>query len=526
MDEAVDLQQENAQLKAQLLAQRERLLRQDQQLSTQGKQLTQLQQQLQALEELLRQSRHQQFAARSEKLNTGQLSLALFNEAEADSIELADEQEGDPIDVPAHTRQRRPRVSLPDNYPRETILYTLPDHEQYCPHDGTSLKAIGTEDHEQLDIIPAQVRVIRHCRQKYICPCCEQYHTIASKPKQPIEKSIASPGLLAHIATQKYCDALPLYRQTAIFKRAGIALERTNLANWMIRCGQLTQPLINLLQDHLLSQPVLHLDETGVQVLKEPDKAAQSGSYMWVMGHFTEQPAVVFRYAPGRGKMIPLELLTPDVGVIMVDGYGGYDAACTDYDITRLGCWAHARRYLVTAKKLQKAGKAGKADQGLAYIQKLYALERSLKDKPPDERYQQRQAVAIPIIEKLQQWLEKSLPQVLPSSAIGKALTYLKNQWVRLIRYVDDGHYPIDNNPAENAIRPFTIGRKNWLFANSQAGANASANLYSLVETAKANGLNPYAYLKHLFIELPNADGVEAFEKLLPWKVNKEQLLF
>ena len=519
MDETVDLQQENAQLRAQLLVQR-------QQLSTQGQQLTQLQQQVQSLDELLRQFRHQQFAARSEKLNTGQLSLELFNEAEAGSTELTDKQGDGSIDIPAHTRQRRPRVSLPGNYPRETILYTLPMDEQQCPHDGTPLKAIGTEDHEQLDIIPVQVRVIRHCRQKYICPCCEQYHVTASKPKQPIEKSIASPGLLAHIATQKYCDALPLYRQTSIFKRAGIALERTNLANWMIRCGQLTQPMINLLQDHLLAQPVLHLDETGVQVLNEPGKTAQSSSYMWVMGHFADQPAVVFRYAPGRGKTIPLELLTPEVGVIMVDGYSGYEAACTDYAIIRLGCWAHARRYLVTAKKLQKAGKAGKADQGLAYIQKLYALERTLKDKPPDKRYQQRQAVALPVIEKLHQWMEKSLPQVLPNSAIGKALTYLKNQWVRLIRYVDDGRYPIDNNPAENAIRPFTIGRKNWLFANSRGGANASANLYSLVETAKANRLNPYAYLKHLFTELPNAEGVEAFDALLPWNVSKEHLLF
>ena len=526
MDEAADLQQENARLKAQLAAQHQRLMKQDKQLSTQSKQLTQLQQQVQALDELLRQSRYQQFASRSEKLNAGQLSLELFNEAEAESTALVEAPEAAGIEVPAHTRRRKPRVSIPDSYPRETILYTLPEDQQQCPHDGATLKAIGTEDHEQLEIIPAQVKVIKHSRQKYTCPCCEQYHVTASKPKQPIEKSIASPGLLAHIATQKYCDALPLYRQAAIFKRAGVTLERTNLANWMVRCGQLVQPMINLLQDHLLAQPVLHLDETVVQVLKESDKTAQSRSYMWVMGHFVEHPAVVFRYAPGRGKTVPLELLTPEVNVIMADGYSGYDATCADYGITRLGCWAHARRYLMTAKKLQKKGKAGKADQGLAYIQKLYALERSLKDKPPDERYRQRQAIAIPVIETLHQWLEKSRQQVLPNSALGKALTYLSNQWDCLIRYVDNGRYPIDNNPAENAIRPFTIGRKNWLFANSQAGAHASANLYSLVETSKANGLNPYAYLKHLFAQLPNTEGVDAFEKLLPWQVSKEALAF
>jgi transposase len=173
------------------------------------------------------------------------------------------------------------------------------------------------------------------------------------------------------------------------------------------------------------------------------------------------------------------------------------------------------------AKAAQKKGKAGKADQGLAFIQKLYALEKSIKDQPPDERYRRRQQEAKPIIDKLRAWLEKSLPHVPPQSAIGKALLYLQNQWDRLVRYLDDGHYPIDNNRAENAIRPFTVGRKNWLFANSQAGAKASANLYSLIETAKANGLNPYAYLKVVFKELPNAQSLEAIEALLPWNASK-----
>lgn len=390
-------------------------------------------------------------------------------------------------------------------------------------------KAIGTEDHEQLDVIPAQVKVNKHRRQKYVCPCCEQYHVTASKPKQPIEKSIASPGFLAYVATQKYCDALPLYRQSEIFKRAGIDLDRTNLANWMVRAGQLVQPLINLLQDRLLAQPVLHLDETTVQVLKEPGKAAQSQSYMWVMGHFGEQAAVLFRYAPTRSQSVPLELLTNDVNAIMVDGYEGYERACAHYGITRLGCWAHARRKLVDAQKLhrsagRKKGKTGKADQRVAFIRKLYAIETKLKTEPPDKRYDIRQQQAKPIIDKLRQRLEKSLPSVPPPTAIGKTLHYLHNQSDRLVRYLDDGAYPTDNNRAENAIRPFTVGRKNWLFANSQAGAKASANLYSLIETAKANGLNPYEYLNLVFEELPNAQSVEDVEKLLPWRANVKTL--
>ncbi len=203
----------------------------------------------------------------------------------------------------------------------------------------------------------------------------------------------------------------------------------------------------------------------------------------------------------------------------MVDGYEGYQKACNDYGIERLGCWAHARRKFVDAQKLQAKGKTGKPDQAIAYIQKLYRIEAAIKDSPPDQRYQIRQQQAKPLLDNIEQWLHKSLPNVPPKTALGKALQYLHNQWPRLIRYVEDGRYPIDNNRAENAIRPFAIGRKNWMFSTSQAGAKASANLYSLVETAKANGLNPYDYLKHVFQVLPNAESVEAIETLLPWKV-------
>lgn len=510
MSEVAPLEQKVKELEAQL-EQKEALLRsRASRIST--------------LEELIKQFQRKQFSASSEKLSKDQLDLWLFNEAESvennETGESADTN--DTVEVPAHQRRKQPRISLPPQIPREEVLYELPEPERVCPHDGTELKATGTEDHEQLDIIPAQARVIVHRRQKYVCPCCEKHHVTAAKPKQPIEKSIASAGLLAYVATQKYCDALPLYRQSEIFKRAGLALDRTNLANWMIRSGQLIQPLINLLHDKLLEQPVIHLDETTVQVLNEPGKTAESQSYMWVMGSFAAHPAVLFHYADSRRQSVPLDLLNESVSAIMVDGYDGYGKACEDYQIIRLGCWAHARRKLMDAKVVQKKGKTGKADQGLAFIQKLYALEKSLKEQPPDERYRRRRQQAKPIIDKLRAWLEKSLPHVPPQSAIGKALLYLHNQWDRLVRYLDDGAYPIDNNRAENAIRPFTVGRKNWLFANSQAGAKASANLYSLIETAKANGLNPYDYLKVVFKELPNAQSVEAVEALLPWNASKD----
>ncbi len=457
------------------------------------------------------------FGASSEKISPDQISL--FNEAE--SLVEQDEESGvDEVTVQSHQRTRKPRVSIPESIPREEIVYDLPEDEKVCPHDGSVLKVIGSDDHEQLDIIPAQIKVLRHKRLKYACPCCDQHIVTAKKPKQPIEKSIASAGLLAFVATQKYCDALPLYRQSERFKRIGIEMDRTNLANWMVKMGELTQPLIDQLTHHLQQQPLLHLDETTLQVLDEPGKAAQSKSYLWLIASFTQQPAMVFYYSPSRSQQTPNTLLSKTTQAIMVDGYDGYQPACDQYRITRLGCWAHARRKFMDAKKAQPKGKTGKADQAIAYIQKLYRIEAKTKDDPPKQRYEIRQNEAVPIIANLRKWLDKSLLTVVPSSNLGKALTYLNNQWERLTPYLENGAYPIDNNAAERAIRPFTIGRKNWMFAKSQSGATASANLYSLVETAKANNINPYDYLKHIFAELPLCSEENDLEKLLPWNTN------
>ncbi len=475
-------------------------------------------QRIRSLEELVQFFKNQKFAPRSEKVSTDQLGL--FNEAEAVEAEKnTDDATTEEVVVKAHQRTKKPRISIPDSLPRENIDYDLTDAEKFCPHDNTPLTHMGTEDHEQLDIIPAQVKVIRHRRAKYYCSRCKQYHITASKPKQPIEKGIASAGLLAYIATQKYCDALPLYRQSDIFKRSGIQLDRTNLANWMIRCGTLIQPLINLLQERVLKQPVIHMDETPLQVLSEPGKTAQSQSYMWLMASFSAQPIVLFHYAPTRRRDVVMQLLNGEVNALMVDGYEGYQQACNEYQITRLGCMAHARRKFVDAQKLQPKGKTGKADQAIAFIQTLYRIESAIKSLSPEEKHKKRQEEAVPILDKIARWLQKSLPNVPPKTKLGEALSYLNNQWPRLIQYVDDDHYPIDNNLAENAIRPFTIGRKNWLFSKSQTGAKASANLYSLTETAKANKLNPYAYLRAVFTQLPNANTVEDIEKCLPWDI-------
>ena len=471
--------------------------------------------QVESLKEQIRLFLHRKFAPSSEKVSPDQ--HALFNEAE--SIIEEEPSEAETTKVKSHERQCKPRVSIPEALPREDIIHDISDEDKICPQDGTALELIGSDDLEQLDIIPAQIKVIRHRRLKYACPCCEGHiKTAARSVKLPIEKSIASPGLLAYVAIQKYCDALPLYRQSGMFKRIGIELDRTNLANWMVKVGDLVQPLIDSLQSYLQRQALVHLDETTLQVLDEPGRAAQSKSYLWLIACFNDQPALLYRYSPSRSQETPNALLSAQTMAIMVDGYEGYQPACKDNNIVRLGCWAHARRKFIDVEKSLPKGKIGKANVALSEIKKLYAIETATKHDPPGKRYKIRQEKAKPILGKLKKWLDKSLLTVPPESALGKALVYLANQWSRLVAYIEDGSYPIDNNAAERSIRPFTIGRKNWLFAKSQAGARASANIYSLVETAKANGFNPYDYLRYVLAAIPNLEG-KSVEGLLPWNI-------
>lgn len=474
------------------------------------------------LEDYIKALKQKQFGASSEKQEIIQAEM-VFTEVEScsetDEPAQADAFENEITVVAEHTRKKK-RVSIPKELPRVDVIHDLPDTEKFCPHDGAALKQIGSETHDQLDIIPATIQVLHHIRLKYACPCCEEHLITAQKPAQPIEKSIASPGLLAFIATQKYVDALPLYRQVESFKRIGIELDRSTLADWMQKCGLLLQPLINLIHDKILEQKYLHMDETIVQVLNEPNKTAQSQSYMWVLrSTLPTCSAVLFHYESTRSGSVPSLLLRDFNGALMVDGYAGYNAVCTKNGFIRLGCLAHARRKFIEAQQVQPKGKVGKADQGLAFIQSLYRIEQTLKDKGTHEKFIARQQQSQPILDKLKEWLEKSLPTTPPQTPIGKALNYLHNQWSHIINYVRDGDYPIDNNAAENAIRPFVIGRKNWLFSASQKGAVSSANLYSVIETAKANGLEPYAYLKRIFTELPNAKTLGQIENLLPWNL-------
>jgi transposase len=397
-------------------------------------------------------------------------------------------------------KPRRPRIA--PELPRVDVIHDIDD--KTCACCGHALHQMGEEVSEQIEFVPAQIRVLRNVRLKYSCRQCETNGTkvdirIADVPPAVIPKSMATPSLLAQIISSKMHYGLPLYRQEQLFNQAGIELSRQTMSRWLITCAEKLKPLLALMKAELLKQPVLWADETTVNVLD----VEKSTCYMWVYGCGLEQSTgpklVLFDYQDSRSSKHPADFLAGFNGYLQVDGYAGYEKT----HATLVGCWAHARRKFVEAQKAQGKGKTGKADVALNHIQKLYALESKLKTAPPDKKYEARQTLAKPLLAQFKSWLDKSSESVTKESLLGAAITYSLNQWPKLMRYLDDGRLNIDNNRAERAIKPFVIGRKAWLFANTKSGAQASAVLYSLVETAKINGLEPYDYLCRLLIELP-----------------------
>jgi len=468
------------------------------------------------LEEQVLFFKYRQFAKKSEK-DISQTEL--FDEAEDeacnDAPEIADIIEPEVSTAPKNTPRKSGRKPLPQDLPRVRIEYDVAAHEKTCKC-GCQKECIGEETSEQLDIIPAVIQVKVHARKKYACKACENGVITAKLPQQAIPKSNASAGLLAYIAISKYQDGLPLYRLESQFKRLNIHLPRNTMANWMIKCGNLLQPLKNLLNDQLLSSGYIHMDETRVQVLKEPDKKAENLSYMWVRRTGDKARSIIlFDYHPRRNTVAAESLLPDFQGYLQTDDY-----VC--YGVVSLGCMTHARRKFIEAQKVapSQKGKISKADMAVQMIKKLYAIETQIKDKSVEERYQIRQEKSKPQLQKMRDWLDKTLENTLPKGKAGMAIAYLNKNWEKLTTYVNDGRLNIDNNPVENAIRPFAIGRKNWMFSNSQDGAKSSALIYSIVETAKANGIDPYTYLQALFSRLPLCESLEDFEQLLPWNIS------
>ncbi len=485
-----------------------------------------LQNQVSNLTEMVLLLRKEKFGSSSEKTPKqvdGQLSL--FNEAEIE----ADSKSEEPVICRKgsmyHKKPKTSREELLKDLPVEEFPCVLHPDDMFCNQCGTTLKEIGfVKVRDEIEYIPAKVQIIRYMQQACECPACK--HTTkpfikkAAVPKSVLNHSLASPSSVSYVMYQKYVNSIPLYRQEKDWEQMGIALSRATMANWVIRSSQdHFEPVIRHLQKELLKREVIHCDETPVQVLKEEGKKPQTKSYMWLYrtGNDGKAPIILYDYQPSRSGKNAASYLKDFKGYVHSDGYSGYNKLD---GITRCGCWAHLRRKFVEAIPDKKAADAPltSAEIGRDYCNQLFKVEESLKDLTPKERFCKRLELEKPILEAFWCWLESL--NVLKGSALGKAVTYAMNQRPFMENYLLDGRCAISNNAAENAIRPFTVGRKNWLFADTPKGASASAAVYSLTTTAKANGLNVFAYLQHLLLYMPDTDWQnhpEELDDLMPW---------
>lgn len=389
------------------------------------------------------------------------------------------------------------RAALPAELPRRDIHHEPAQTRCHC---GCEMKRIGEDVSERLDYQPGVFSVERHIRGKWVCRACETIEQ-APLPAHIIDKGLASTGLLAHVLVAKYADHLPLYRQQGIFARSGVELSRSTLAQWVGSCGLQLQPLVDALKDELLQCSVLHADETPVQMLS-PGKGKTQRAYLWaytsnVLG---DMRAVVYDFCESRSGQHPRQFLGSWSGALVCDDYSGYKQTFAQNNVTELGCMAHARRKFF---ELHAANKSQLAGFALEQIGKLYGVERQAKELDAAQRLTLRQQHSRPILDALQQWMQLQRQQVHDGSAIAKALDYSLRRWAALTRFADNGHWPIDNNWAENQMRPVALGRKNWLFAGSLSAGQRGAAIMSLIQSARMNGHDPYAYLRDVMTRLP-----------------------
>lgn len=468
----------------------------------------------------LKLSQAARFGSKSEKVSNDEDAPMLpgigqvFDEA---SVEAEPKK---PVKKRAAQGGRKP---LPDHLPREEVTHDIKEHEKVCPC-GNALHCIGKEESEQLELIPAKVKVIKNVRLKYGCKACEDTIILANMPSQALPKSMAGPGLLSHILVSKYDDHLPIYRQAEIWERAGIDLDCTTMGRWVMSCGDLLMPLADLMKQDIAASDSVQADETGVQVMNEKGRKNKSKSFMWVFKTVGDKDSkILYHYSPSRGSEVISSTLNGFEGYLQSDGYTAYTKFAKTHlgKITTLGCWAHARRKFVDITKV--APKKGVAFGAIKLIAELYKIERQAKyDGLSFEKIQEmRQKKSKPILEELKKFLLEHQDAVPPKSLLGKAISYTLKNWEHLIVYLERGDLEIDNNESERCIKPFAVGRKNWLFKGCVKGAESSAVIYSLIETAKSHGHNPYEYLKDIFIRLPQKIAAgESLEDLLPynWK--------
>lgn len=478
------------------------------------------------LEEYLRLAKAQKFGASSEK---HQFQSSLFDEVELETS-LSDLEKQLPDEDLLKPRAKKSRNrGFSSSLNRVRIELTLSDEEK-----SGALRTFFTKVKEELEYVPAKLNVLEYWQEKAVFTAEDGSDSIvaAQRPVHPLGKCQASVSLLAYLIVAKYADGLPLYRLEGILKRSRADLNRSTMANWIIRLSDVFKPLIERIRSVQNSGNYLQADETRIQVLKEPGKTAQSHKWMWVIrGGPPDKLSVLFDYDPSRAGSVAERLLEGFRGVLQADGYSGYAKVCASGHVTRIGCMDHARRKFVEATKAIKQikgnkqkGKVSKADVALSKIRKLYRIESEIKDKTVSERYHARQMLSKPILDDLKAWLDVNISKIPKDGLTYNAIRYMTNQWTYLIGYCEDGNLNISNAGAENAIRPFAVGRRAWLFADTPQGAHASARCYSLIETAKINGLEPQAYINYLLKHIATADKPEKLDALLPWNVPLEKI--
>lgn len=485
-----------------------------------------LQAQVKLLMEQLRLATHKRFGASSERSDANQLKLDLFNETEAEAQPGAEEPTVETITYERRKKQPGQREAMLGNLPVERIEYRLSEAERSCPCCGHLMHEMSWETRRELKHIPAQTVVVEHVQYIYGCRPCEKNEIEPPVVKAPMPRpafpgSLASPSMVSFVMSKKYVEGMPLYRQEQQFAREGLDLSRQTLANWVVLgSDRWLSPVFDRLHEELLTRRYLHADETTLQVLHEPQRPAASKSYMWLYRSGRDGPPIVlYDYQESRAKEHPKKFLEGFTGYLHVDGYSGYHDV---ENATLVGCWSHARRkFDESIKSLPKAEQREMttARIGLEYCNRLFKIERGLQDASPEERHAGRQEQSRPVLDAFLAWLQEQSAQVLPKSLLGTAITYCLNQWSKLVVFLEDGNLELHNNRSERSIKPFVIGRKNFLFSNTPRGARASAITYSLVETAKENGLHPRLYLEYLFEQLPNIqmDDPNAWGELLPW---------
>jgi transposase len=505
MRSTADLPDDIESLKSLVIAQRAELLDRDLQIEKMRIELARL--------------RRLQFGRSSEQLDTqvAQLELSL-EELEASQRQNVDPALVRPVSAPVNERTAPARRALPEQLPRETVVHTTACS---CNECGGELRALGEDVAEMLEYVPGRFKVIRHVRPKFSCARCQTICQ-APAPSRPIARGLAGPGLLAHVLVSKYTDHLPLYRQSEIYAREGLDLDRSTLADWVGQCSALLRPLVDAIADHVLAGSTLHADDTPVPVLC-PGRGTTKQGRLWTYvrderpAGSAVPPAVWFAYSPDRKSAHPRAHLQDFRGTLQADGYAGFNGLYerTDHPLLEAACWAHARRKFYD---VHQATDSPLALEAMTQIGALYGIEEEIRGQPPDVRQRVRQARAGPLLDALHRWYHTTLTQISKKSDLSSAIRYSLSRWSALTRYRDNGRLEIDNNTAERALRAVALGRKNYLFAGSDAGGERAAAIYSLVGSAKLNGLDPEGYLRHVITHIAE-HPISRVTELLPWKV-------